>query len=148
MLPPGPITAWEIVVVRKKLAMIKAALEDLVIVVGILKMEVVLLAALMAGKYFAQFFESAGEAFDENKKPTNDENLIKFKEYWGEGSNKAKNLARYGHVSTKTSLEEGVYGLIPYRGRLKPCVENDFKAIRATLSNAGCMNLSRKHRPD
>jgi len=96
---------------------------------------------IMAGRYFAQFHESAGEALDKDKKRTDREDLIIYKEYWGEGSNRAKNLARYGYNTRKTSVEEGVDGWVPYKGRLKPNVELDFKAVSSALSNAGCLNL-------
>ncbi len=96
---------------------------------------------IMAGAYFASFYESAGRAFNDNGKEVQKEDYIMFKEYWGEGSNRAKNLKRYGYKSARTSLEEGVDALIPYRGRLKPCVEEDFKAVKATMSNSGCKNL-------
>lgn len=96
---------------------------------------------MMGGKYFAQFYESAGRGFDRKGNPTDNEELTVKKEYWGEGSNRAKNLARYGHLSIKTSLEEGVEKLVEHRGRLKPNVEEDFKVVRNTMSNAGCRNL-------
>lgn len=95
---------------------------------------------MMAGAYFAQFYESAGMGLDENKKFTNSEEKIVWKEYWGEGSDRARNLERYGQ-ELKTVVEEGVDGFVRYGGRLKLRVEEDFKAVAAALSNVGCKNL-------
>ncbi len=95
----------------------------------------------MVGKYAAQLYESAGLGIDRDGKVTDDENLIEEKEYWGEGSWKAKNLDRYAHTTLKTFLEEGEYGFVSFRGRLKPVIEEDFKAIRSTMSNSGALNM-------
>jgi len=66
----------------------------------------------MMGRYFARFDES----------PTR---VLKIgntyvKEYWGEGSNRARNWQRYdlGGDKKKLSFEEGVDSYIPYAGSL------------------------------
>ena len=97
---------------------------------------------MMGGKFYARFFESAGQGYDANGIATYNEELVTQKEYWGEGSNKAKNIERYGYATKKSSIEEGIEGLVPYRGRLKPKVEKDFKTVRETMSNAGCKDLA------
>jgi IMP dehydrogenase len=65
-----------------------------------------------------------------------------YVETWGEGSERARNLDRYGHTQRKTFFAEGVEGTVPYFGRLKPYVERDMTKVKAALSNAGCRNLN------
>jgi len=96
---------------------------------------------LMMGNYFNKFYESAAPKLDENRKQTNDELKMRYVETWGEGSERAKNLGRYGHSNRKTFFAEGVEGVIPYAGRLKPNVERDAQIIKTALSNVGAMNL-------
>jgi IMP dehydrogenase/GMP reductase len=50
-------------------------------------------------------------------------------------------LERYGHSSLSGATIEGVVGLAPYRGRLKPSVEEDARYLRTTISNAGAVDL-------
>jgi len=97
--------------------------------------------ALMMGGYFNRFYESPAEKFNENGKETRDEREMKWVSYWGEGSEKAMNLGRYGHLTRKTFFAEGVEGKVPYMGRLKPTLKKDLMKIKAALSNAGCRNL-------
>ncbi|MFO8016952.1 MAG: IMP dehydrogenase, partial [Candidatus Woesearchaeota archaeon] len=54
---------------------------------------------------------------------------------------RARNLYRYGHSSRKTFFEEGAEGTVPYKGRLKPCLEKDMAKLRAALSTAGAYDL-------
>jgi IMP dehydrogenase len=96
---------------------------------------------LIMGNYFNKFYEAAGPKLDENKKPTNTESKIKYVETWGEGSERARNLGRYGHSHRRTFFAEGVEGMVPYAGRLKPNIERDMQIIKAALSNVGAMNL-------
>lgn len=97
--------------------------------------------AVMMGYYFNRFYESAGEKLDRGGQVTRDENQMASVVTWGEGSIRAKNLTRYGHVTRKTFFEEGVEGTVPYLGRLKPTLKNDMMKLKAALSNAGCLNL-------
>ena len=66
---------------------------------------------------------------------------MRYVETWGEGSERARNMARYGHTQRKTFFPEGVEGTVPYWGRLKPRLEKDLTKIKAALSNAGCKDL-------
>ncbi|MBR2039903.1 MAG: IMP dehydrogenase, partial [Clostridia bacterium] len=67
---------------------------------------------MMLGRYFARFDES----------PTNKIAIggNYYKEYWGEGSNRARNWQRYDlGGDKKLSFEEGVDSYVPYAGSLK-----------------------------
>jgi len=100
---------------------------------------------LMMGNYFNAFYEAEGEALDANmnviENPDERESDIRYKRSWGEGSRKAMNLKRYHHETQRTFFEEGVEGIVEYKGRLKPNVERDANIIKSAMSNAGCMNL-------
>lgn len=96
--------------------------------------------AVMGGGYFNQFYEAAGEKYDEKGSRTEDESKIAAVATWGEGSARARNFERYSQ-SRKTFFTEGEEGRIAYRGRLKPSLEKDLNKIKAALSNAGCINL-------
>ena len=102
--------------------------------------------AVMMGGYFNHFFESEGEKYDENMQLTNHEPDIKYIATWGEGSARARNLDRYGHVARKTFFAEGEEGTVPNWGRLKPKLKQDIRKIKAALSNTGCMNLKDYHK--
>ena len=96
---------------------------------------------LMMGGYFNHFFEAEGEKLDDNMQVTNHEPDIKYIATWGEGSARARNLDRYGHVARKTFFAEGEEGTVENWGRLKPKLKQDVRKIKAALSNVGCMNL-------
>ena len=68
---------------------------------------------VMLGRYFARFDESPSKKIVEGNKY--------LKEYWGEGTNRAQNWARYDIGEGKNALmfEEGVDGYVPYAGKLK-----------------------------
>ena len=89
---------------------------------------------LMLGRYFSRFDES----------PTNKVkvNGTYFKEYWGEGSNRARNWQRYdlGGVR-KLSFEEGVDSYVPYAGPLKDNMTTTLAKIRSTMCNCGALTL-------
>ena len=97
--------------------------------------------ALMMGYYFNRFYESAGEKFDRNGKITYDEAEMTEVATWGEGSMRARNLDRYGHITRRTFFEEGIEGTVPYIGRLKRILKRDLMKVKSALSNAGCINL-------
>lgn len=89
---------------------------------------------LMLGRYFARFDES----------PTNRVNVngSYMKEYWGEGSNRARNWQRYDlGGSQKLSFEEGVDSYVPYAGSLKENVNLTLAKIRSTMCNCGALSL-------
>ena len=89
---------------------------------------------LMLGRYFARFDES----------PTNKVmiNGAYMKEYWGEGSNRARNWQRYDlGGSTKLSFEEGVDSYVAYAGSLHDNVEASLYKVKSTMCNVGVTNI-------
>ena len=91
---------------------------------------------VMLGRYFSRFEES----------PTNKVMLngSYYKEYWGEGSNRARNWQRYdlGGNKNKLSFEEGVDSYVPYAGYLHDNVLTTVLKIKSTMSNCGSLNLA------
>ena len=89
---------------------------------------------LMLGRYFARF--------DEGPTPKVLVNGAYMKEYWGEGSNRARNWQRYDlGGSTKLSFEEGVDSYIPYAGSLHVNVEASMYKVTSTMCNVGVLNI-------
>ncbi len=89
---------------------------------------------LMLGRYFARFDES----------PTNKVNIggNYFKEYWGEGSNRARNWMRYDlGGDKKLSFEEGVDSYVPYAGTLKDNVNLSLMKVKSTMCNCGALTI-------
>ena len=89
---------------------------------------------MMLGRYFARFDES----------PTNKVmvNGAYMKEYWGEGSNRARNWQRYDlGGSTKLSFEEGVDSYVTYAGPLHDNVEASLYKVKSTMCNVGVTNI-------
>ena len=89
---------------------------------------------IMLGRYFARFDES----------PTNKllVNGHYVKEYWGEGSNRARNWQRYDMGGDKKlSFEEGVDSYVPYAGPLKDNVLMTINKIKSTMCNCGALNI-------
>ena len=89
---------------------------------------------IMLGRYFARFDES----------PTNKVNINGnyMKEYWGEGSNRARNWQRYDlGGAAKLSFEEGVDSYVPYAGSLKDNVSTSLYKVRSTMCNCGVLNI-------
>ncbi|MDU7337116.1 MAG: IMP dehydrogenase [Clostridium sp.] len=90
---------------------------------------------LMMGRYFARFDES----------PTGKVAIggSYMKEYWGEGSNRARNWQRYDlGGASKLSFEEGVDSYVPYAGALKDNVNLTLNKIRSTMCNCGSITIS------
>ena len=90
---------------------------------------------MMLGRYFARFDES----------PTNKVmvNGAYMKEYWGEGSNRARNWQRYDMGgAAKLSFEEGVDAYVPYAGSLKDNLAVTLGKVRSTMCNCGVLNLA------
>jgi len=89
---------------------------------------------LMLGRYFARFEESPGSKLNVNG------NYVK--EYWGEGSNRARNWQRYDMGGdTKLSFEEGVDSYVPYAGGLSDNVRQSLQKVKSTMCNCGVTNL-------
>jgi len=90
---------------------------------------------LMLGRYFARFDESPTMKLNING------NYVK--EYWGEGSNRARNWQRYdfGEGSALT-FEEGVDSYVPYAGSLKDGVFSTLSKVRSTMCSCGVSSIS------
>ncbi len=89
---------------------------------------------IMLGRYFSRFDES----------PTNKVNIngSYMKEYWGEGSNRARNWQRYDlGGAAKLSFEEGVDSYVPYAGSLKDNVTQSLAKVRSTMCNCGVLTI-------
>ena len=90
---------------------------------------------IMLGRYFARFDESPTTKLKLNGRFV--------KEYWGEGSNRARNWQRYDMGgASKLSFEEGVDSYVPYAGSLKDNVGLTLSKIRSTMCNCGALSLS------
>jgi len=89
---------------------------------------------LMLGRYFARF--------DESPTPKLMINGQYVKEYWGEGSNRARNWQRYD-LGGKTDLafEEGVDSYVTYAGRLQDNVAKSLYKVKSTMCNCGVLNI-------
>lgn len=89
---------------------------------------------VMLGRYFARFDESPTAKI-----------LVKgsyVKEYWGEGSNRARNWMRYDlGGDKKLSFEEGVDSYVPYAGSLKDNVGKTLSKIKSTMCNCGALTI-------
>jgi len=88
----------------------------------------------MLGRYFSRFDES----------PTSKVlvNGSYMKEYWGEGSARARNWQRYDLGGAgKLSFEEGVDSYVPYAGSLSDGVAVTLAKIRSTMCNCGALTL-------
>lgn len=90
---------------------------------------------LMLGRYFARFDES----------PTNKVNINGnyMKEYWGEGSARARNWQRYDMGGNKKGMafEEGVDAYVPYAGSLKDNVNLSLAKVKSTMCNCGALTI-------
>ncbi len=99
---------------------------------------------VMLGRYFARFDES----------PTNKLRVAGnyVKEYWGEGSNRARNWQRYDlGGAQKLSFEEGVDSLRALRRPLADGVQTTLYKVRSTMCNCGALSipeLQEKSPPD
>ena len=89
---------------------------------------------MMLGRYFARFDES----------PTSRVNINGqyMKEYWGEGSARARNWQRYDlGGAQKLSFVEGVDSYVPYAGALKDGVGGTLYKIKSTMCNCGALSI-------
>ena len=95
---------------------------------------------LMLGRYFARFDESP------SRKLKIGNNIVK--EYWGEGSNRARNWTRYdlgGDDKKNLVFEEGVDSYVPYAGTLKDNLDITVSKMKSTLSSCGSTSLKEFH---
>ncbi len=89
---------------------------------------------VMLGRYFSRFDESPG-----NKVMINGSYM---KEYWGEGSSRARNWQRYDlGGEEKMSFEEGVDSYVPYAGSLKDNLGITLHKVRSTMCNCGALTI-------
>ncbi len=89
---------------------------------------------LMLGRYFARFDESPSRKLMINK------NYVK--EYWGEGSNRARNWQRYDDgAGSRLAFEEGVDSYVPYAGKLKDNLDITLAKMKATFCSCGSMSI-------
>ncbi len=89
---------------------------------------------MMLGRYFARFDES----------PTNKLfiNGQYVKEYWGEGSNRARNWQRYDlGGATGLGFEEGVDSYVVYAGSLRDNVAKSLYKVKSTMCNCGVITI-------
>ena len=89
---------------------------------------------VMLGRYFARFDES----------PTAKVSIggTYYKEYWGEGSARARNWQRYDlGGDKKLSFEEGVDSYVPYAGSLKDNVAMSLSKVKSTMCNCGALTI-------
>ena len=89
---------------------------------------------VMLGRYFARFDESPTRRLTINGSYV--------KEYWGEGSNRARNWQRYDLGGKDgLSFEEGVDSYVPYAGSLRDNVEITSSKIKSTMCNCGALTI-------
>ena len=89
---------------------------------------------IMLGRYFARFDESPTTKLFVNGQYV--------KEYWGEGSNRARNWQRYDlGGKSKLSFEEGVDSYVVYAGPLHDNVEKSLYKVKSTMCNCGVTNI-------
>ncbi len=89
---------------------------------------------VMLGRYFARFDEAPTNRLRVNG------NYVK--EYWGEGSNRARNWQRYDlGGAQKLSFEEGVDSYVPYAGPLAEGVQTTLYKVRSTMCNCGALSI-------
>ena len=93
---------------------------------------------VMMGRYFARFDESPTRVVKKGNGYV--------KEYWGEGSNRARNWQRYDMGGDKKlSFEEGVDSYIPYAGKLKDNLDITVAKIKSTMCNCGAITIPEFH---
>lgn len=89
---------------------------------------------LMMGRYFARFDESP------TRKLMVGNNYVK--EYWGEGSNRARNWQRYDYGDSENlKFEEGVDSYVPYAGKLKDNLDVTIGKIKSTMCSCGALSI-------
>lgn len=90
---------------------------------------------MMLGRYFARF--------DESPTPKLMVGGTYVKEYWGEGSNRARNWQRYDlGGKSKLSFEEGVDSYVTYAGSLHDNVEKSLYKVKSTMCNCGVTTIA------
>lgn len=94
---------------------------------------------IMLGRYFARFDESPSEKLMLNG------NYVK--EYWGEGSARARNWQRYDlGGDAKLKFEEGVDSYVPYAGPLHEGLQLSLMKVKSTMCNVGVLSIPELHK--
>ena len=89
---------------------------------------------IMLGRYFARFDESPSAKVFVNG--------TYMKEYWGEGSARARNWQRYDlGGSSNLKFEEGVDSYVPYAGSLHENVNLSLLKVKSTMCNCGVLSI-------
>jgi IMP dehydrogenase len=90
---------------------------------------------VMMGRFFARFDEAPGRRLRVGGSYV--------KEYWGEGSNKARNWQRYADAAGAPGLsfEEGVDGYVPYAGKLKDNLDLTLAKVRSAMVSCGAASI-------
>ncbi len=90
---------------------------------------------VMMGRYFARFDESPAKKVKIGNRYV--------KEYWGEGTNRAKNWQRYesGEATNALRFEEGVDSYVPYAGKLRDNLDITLNKIKSTMCSCGAKSL-------
>lgn len=89
---------------------------------------------IMMGRYFARFDESPTKVLKVGN------NYVK--EYWGEGSNRARNWQRYDMGGSENlKFEEGVDSYVPYAGKLKDNLNITLGKVRSTMCSCGATSI-------
>jgi len=89
---------------------------------------------MMMGRYFARFDESPTRKLMVGGRYV--------KEYWGEGSNRARNWQRYDMGGSENlKFEEGVDSYVPYAGLLKDNLDVTVGKIKSTMCSCGVMDI-------
>ena len=89
----------------------------------------------MLGRYFARFDESPSSKVLINGSY--------MKEYWGEGSSRARNWQRYDMGGDrKLSFEEGVDSYVPYAGSLRDNIAITLSKVKSTMCNCGALTIT------
>ncbi|MBR0400425.1 MAG: IMP dehydrogenase [Mogibacterium sp.] len=94
---------------------------------------------IMLGRYFARFDESPSRRLMLNGSYV--------KEYWGEGSARARNWQRYDlGGDAKLKFEEGVDSYVPYAGSLHDNVQMSLSKVKSTMCNCGVLTIPDLHK--
>jgi IMP dehydrogenase len=94
---------------------------------------------IMLGRCFARFDESPSAKLMLNGSYV--------KEYWGEGSARARNWQRYDlGGDARLKFEEGVDSYVPYAGSLHDNVQMSLNKVRSTMCNCGSLNIQDFHK--
>jgi len=90
---------------------------------------------MMLGRYFSRFDESPTDIVNING--------TYMKEYWGEGSARARNWQRYDMGGkNKLSFVEGVDSYVPYAGSLKDNLALTLSKVKSTMCNCGALTIN------